>query len=40
MAACHRPSDRYYGKTKQGEYVTEAAARAAGAHGGGGKACS
>jgi hypothetical protein len=36
----HCQGDRYYGKTKRGEYMTVAAAKAAGAHGSGGKACS
>jgi len=36
----HYLGDRYYGKTKRGEYMTEVAAKAAGAHGSGGKACS
>lgn len=36
--AYHCPGDRYYGLTKQGEYMTETAAKAAGAHHGG-KAC-
>ena len=36
----HCPSDRYYGRTKRGSYMTEAAAKAAGAHASGGKACS
>ncbi len=36
----HCQGDRYYGKTKRGKYMTEVAAKAAGAHGVGGKACS
>ncbi len=36
----HCQSDRYYGKTKRGEFMTEVAAKAAGAHASGGKACS
>jgi hypothetical protein len=36
----HCPSDRYYGKTKQGAYMTEAAAKAAGDRPSNGKTCS
>jgi hypothetical protein len=36
----HCPGTRYYGKTKQGEYMTEAAAKAAGDRPTRGKACS
>lgn len=36
----HCQGDRYYGKTKTGSYMTEAAAKAAGDRPSGGKACS
>ncbi len=35
----HCYGDRYYGKTKDGEYMTEPAAKVAGAHGARNKTC-
>jgi len=35
----HCPNDRYYGRTKDGKYMTEAEAKAAGAHGPRGATC-
>jgi hypothetical protein len=36
----HCPGDRYYGKTKAGEFMSQSAAEAAGDHPSGGKACT
>jgi len=36
----HCPTDRMYGTTKRGNYMTEEQAKTAGAHAQGGKACS
>lgn len=35
----HCPGDRYYGRTKEGKYMTEPEAKAAGAHGPRGATC-